>query len=63
MTIEIFFSAGASVAMSYFLCVVFTEQRACLRRIGARRDRVRLNYPSHYEQAKDDSTTSHLFHP
>jgi hypothetical protein len=24
--------------------------------IVARRDRVRLNYPSHYEQAKDGST-------
>lgn len=41
MTIEIFFSAGATVAVSYFLCVVFTEQRSCLRRIGARRDRNR----------------------
>lgn len=63
MWIEIFFSAGASVAMSYFLCVVFTEQRSCLRRIAARRERVRFNDLSHYEQVKDAPPTSHVFHP
>jgi len=55
MTLEILFSACAVVAMSYSL-YVFTEQRLCLRGIVARRDRVRLNHPSRYEQAKDGFT-------
>jgi hypothetical protein len=57
MTLEILFSAGAAVAMSYFLCVVFTEQQSSPRRIGVLCDRMGSPQLSIARRAAEDGST------